>query len=357
MKIALIAPPFISVPPKVYGGTELFIAHLAEGLSALGHNVIVYTNAESTVGVEKRWLYEHAEWPIRGEIYDNLKDLNHTAWAVSDACRVCDIVHLNNTPGLVCSRFCDTPFVYTLHHPHVPELSAFYTHYKQIHYVTISDFQRAKERMPRVTTIHHGIDLDAYEFEPGAKREYLSFLGRIAPMKGTHLAIDVAKRSGLPLKIAGEVQPMFRDYFETRIKPHLDGKHIEYVGEVDLAAKNQLLKHSRALLFPIQWNEPFGLVMIEAMACGAPVLALPGGAVPEIVKDEINGYVCKSVEDMAARATTLSLSPGALRAYAEEHFSLQTMAAHYEKLYESILSNVPAAEPAAAETMGETSAA
>jgi glycosyltransferase involved in cell wall biosynthesis len=337
MRIALIAPPFISVPPKVYGGTELFIAHLAQGLQGLGHKVTVYCNGESTVNAEKRWIYEKAQWPIRGEIYDNLKDLNHTAWAIRDACESCDLLHINNTPGLVCSRFCKIPFVYTLHHPHVPELSVFYSYYPQVNYVTISNFQRKKEKMPRIFTIHHGIDMAAYQFSAGTKREYLSFLGRIAPMKGTHLAIAAAQRAGMPLKIAGEVQPMYREYFEREIRPHVDGKNVEYIGEVDLRGKNELLAHSRALLFPIQWDEPFGLVMIESMACGAPVLALPGGAVPEIVKNEISGYICQSVEEIGSRARTLHLAPAAVRAYAEENFSFQVMARCYAELYSAIL--------------------
>ena len=141
-----------------------------------------------------------------------------------------------------------------------------------------------------------------------ASRDYLSFLGRIAPIKGTHIAIEVAKKSGIPLKIAGEVQPIFQDYFDSQIKPHIDGKFIEYVGEVDLAAKNELLGNSLAMLFPIQWDEPFGLVMIEAMACGTPVLALPGGAVEEVVRDGVSGFVCQCVDEMAQRAAAC---PGA----------------------------------------------
>ena len=125
---------------------------------------------------------------------------------------------------------------------------------------------------------------------PRGKRSHLTFLGRIAPVKGTHIAIEVAKRAGIPLKIAGEIQPMFRDYYETRVKPHVDGNFIEYVGEADLAAKNELLGNSLALLFPIEWEEPFGLVMIEAMACGAPVLAFANGSAPEIVRDGVSGY-------------------------------------------------------------------
>jgi glycosyltransferase involved in cell wall biosynthesis len=337
MKIALIAPPFISVPPKNYGGTELFLARLTEGLQDLGHKVVLYTNGESTLDVEKRWLYKNAQWPIKGEIYDNLKDLNHTAWAVRDAAEFCDVIHLNNAPGLVCSRFTRMPFVYTVHHPHVEGLSTFYGNYPQVNYVTISDAQRSKEQMPLMRTIHHGLDASFCECLPDGPRDYLVFLGRIAPIKGTHLAIAAARQAGIPLKIAGEVQPMFREYFEHEIKPHLDGKSVEYIGEVDRRHKSHLLSGARALLFPIQWDEPFGLVMVEAMACGAPVLAMPRGAVPEVVKDGVSGYLCHSVEELAQRAADLHLQPEAVRRYVQENFSAKKMAGRYATLYAELL--------------------
>jgi glycosyltransferase involved in cell wall biosynthesis len=342
MRVALIAPPFIPIPPKVYGGTELFIAHLTDGLQRLGIKVVVYCNGESTIKAEKRWLYKQSQWPIKGELYANLKDINHTAWAVADAVKDCDVIHLNNLPGLVHSRFSKIPFVYTVHHPHEPGLNAFYEHYPEINYVTISDFQRTRLKMPHVRTIHHGIDVSLYR--PGTKRAYLSFLGRIAPIKGTHLAIEVAKRSGIPLKIAGEVQPMFRDYFEREVKPHVDGKFIEYVGEVGLKAKNELLGNSIAMLFPIQWDEPFGLVMIEAMACGAPVLALPGGAVQEVVRDGVSGFVCRSVDEIVEHAlnSQCEFSPEIVRSYVAENFSLERMVANYASCYKELLNIKPA---------------
>jgi len=337
MRIALIAPPFIKIPPRFYGGTELFIANLAEGLKKFGHDVVVYANGESNVGVEVRWLYPEHEWPIKGESCENLKEINHTAWAVHDASESCDIIHINNVFGLPHSRFIDTRFIYTIHHPHERALSEFYSYYPDVYYVTISDFQRQQETMPHVQTIHHGIDLSRYRLCEN-KKHYLSFLGRIAPVKGTHLAIAVAKKSGIPLKIAGEVQPLFRDYFESEVKPHIDGKFVEYVGEADLATKNELLGNSLALLFPIQWDEPFGLVMIEAMACGTPVLALPGGSVKEVVSDGVSGYVCCSVEELARRAREIetSIRPATVRFYAKEYFSLERMVAEYEHLFSAI---------------------
>jgi glycosyltransferase involved in cell wall biosynthesis len=338
MRVALISPPFLPVPPPKYGGTELFIAQLAEGLKAAGIDVVVYTNGESTVDVETRWLYQRKQWPLRGEVFDNIEDFNHASWAICDAASDVEIIHLNNVPALMFTRFVKgAKFVYTVHHVHEEHLSRLYHFFPNVEYVTISDFHRELETMSRMRTIHHGIDLSAYRLQP-KKQNYLSFLGRIAPIKGTHLAIEVAKKSGIPLKIAGEVQPIFRDYFDTKIKPHVDGKFIEYVGEADLAAKNELLGNSLAMLFPIQWNEPFGLVMVEAMACGTPVLALSGGAVPEVVSDGISGFVCGSVDEMVTRVRCLhgAIKPANVRQYCQQYFSVERMVSDYLALYQEL---------------------
>jgi glycosyltransferase involved in cell wall biosynthesis len=336
MRAALIAPPFIPVPPRKYGGTELFVAQLAEGLRRQGIDLVVYANGESTVDTEIRWLYEKSQWPIEGEVFANLTDINHSAWAIHDASEHCDVIHVNSVPSLAMSRLTAVPFVYTMHHVHDEILSNFYAHYPDIEFVTISEFQRKRENMSRMRTIHHGIDMNLYLWN-NQRRDYLSFLGRIAPMKGTHLAIEVAKRSGIPLKIAGEIQPCFKNYWETMVKPHVDGRFIEYVGEADLPAKNELLRHSLAMLFPIQWDEPFGLVMIEAMACGAPVLALRGGAVEEVVADGVGGYICSDVNDMAARTKDAAgLKPADIRAYVEQNFSIERMASQYAELFREV---------------------
>jgi glycosyltransferase involved in cell wall biosynthesis len=337
MRVGIVAPPFISVPPKVYGGTELFIAQLAEGLQKVGVEVVVYANGESTVGVPTRWLYPESQWPLEGEIYDSLKDFNHTSWAVHDAVADCDVVHLNNVPGLFCSRFVNKKFVYTIHHPHLQGLTEIYRFFANVQYVTISDFQQRQETMPLVRTIHHGIDLSSYQLQQ-AKQDYLVFLGRIAPIKGTHLAIEAAKKAGIPLKIAGEIQPQFRDYFDSEIKPHVDGKFIEYVGEADLPAKNELLGNACATLFPIQWDEPFGLVMIESMACGTPVLALAGGSVAEVIETGVNGFVCRSTDELAARVEDARrIPPVAVRQNVKERFSLERMVMDYYALYRQLL--------------------
>ncbi len=337
MRVALIAPPFIPVPPVEYGGTELFIADLANGLHALKHEVVVYTNAESTIEVEKRWLFGHSQWPLkRDDPYAPLKDVEHTAWALQDAANRCDIVHVNAAIALPCSRLCRLPFVYTMHHPTDRRLSECYARLPDVHYVCISHDQRNRENLPRIQTIHHGIDLTKYRLQEN-KQQYLSFIGRFAPIKGVHLAIEIAKRAGIPLKIAGEVQPIYRDYFETRVKPQIDGKFIEYIGLADLATKNELLGNSLAMLFPITWNEPFGLVMVEAMACGTPVLALRAGSVPEVVKDGVSGYVARRIDGLVRRIRDLNIPPATIRSYAEEHFSKERMARDYQALYARIL--------------------
>jgi len=338
LRIALIAAPFIAVPPADYGGTELFVAHLAEGLRRANVEVVLYTNGESTVQTDRRWLYEHSHWPIKVQEQAWIQELNHTSWAVHDALNDCDIVHVQSAQGLAFSRFADRPFVLTLHGPHEPHLSEYYAHYPDVQYVSISDAQAEHESMPKLRTIHHGIDVGLYRFVE-KKQHYLSFIGRIAPIKGTHIAIDVAQRTGIPLKIAGEVQPLYREYFEKKIRPHIDGKLVEYVGPADLQAKNELLGNSMAMLFPIQWNEPFGLVMVEAMACGTPVLAMPGGSVPEVVRDGISGYVCRSVREMDKRLRQLNIEPVAVRRYVEENFSIEKMVGKYLTLYREALQN------------------
>jgi glycosyltransferase involved in cell wall biosynthesis len=336
MRVALIAPPFIPVPPIEYGGTELFIADLAYGLQVLGVDVTVYTNGESTVEVNKRWLFANSQWPVKNVEYAQLTDMEHTTWAIKDASAACDVIHINTTLGLTCSRLSRLPFAYTIHHPTERRLSESYQRMPEVHYVCISNDQCSRESLPNLSVIHHGIDLSKYQLRT-EKQHYLSFIGRIAPIKGTHLAIEIAKRAEIPLKIAGEIQPIFRDYFEEKIRPHIDGKSVEYIGRADLATKNELLGNSMAMLFPIQWSEPFGLVMVEAMACGTPVLALRRGSVPEIVKNDVSGYVSRKIDDLIRHARDLHISPVEIRRYVEEHFSKERMAREYLALYARML--------------------
>jgi|ERR1051326_2728565 glycosyltransferase involved in cell wall biosynthesis len=338
MKIALIAPPFIPVPPKKYGGTELFIAELARRLQSQGLEVTVYTVGESKLDAPIRWLYEKGQWPLKGEVDGTVKALSHASWAVQDAAQDCDIIHLNSAPAVSFSRFVATPVVHTVHHAYEKEFAEYYRMFPDVSYVTISDFQRRALPMPKMRTIRHGIDPLLYPLRK-EKQNYFSFLGRIAPPKGTHLAIEIARKTGIPLKIAGEIQPMYQSYWESKVKPHVDGKFIEYLGEMDLREKIDFLGNSMAMLFPIQWDEPFGLVMIEAMACGTPVLALSGGAVNEVVKEGVSGCIRSSVDDLVECARDIAFNPQTIRAYMEEFFSVDRMTRDYIALYTEIQQN------------------
>ena len=297
---------------------------------------MVYANGESTVNTERRSLYPKSLWPIKLPERAWLREVNHNSWAIADAMNDSHIVHVQSPQSLVFSRLVKRPFALTLHGPHDPFLSEFYSYFPDVQFVCISQAQCREESMPKRRTIHHGIDLSLYRLVE-KKQPYLSFIGRIAPIKGTHIAIDVAQRTGIPLKIAGEVQPVYQQYFDRHVRPQLDGKMVEYIGPADLKAKNELLGNSMAMLFPIQWSEPFGLAMVEAMACGTPVLAMPGGSVPEVVQDGISGHICTNVREMAKRVLNLDLKPAAVRAYAEENFSTETMARRYAALYQDML--------------------
>jgi glycosyltransferase involved in cell wall biosynthesis len=333
MRIALIGPPFIEIPPRRYGGTELFVANLASGLHARGHDVTVYGNGDSCPPCRLKWRYEHAEWPLDGSVRSQLKNADHFAWAMHDAAESADLIHLNDIVGLPFTTFIGVPTVLTIHHPHEPELSEQYMRYPHVSYVAIAAWLARAEPMPRLRVVHHGIPLDDYVFSAD-KEDYVAFLGRMTPCKGPHLAIAAARRAGVHLKLAGEIQPLFRDYWERHVLPLVDGRQIEYIGEADFVTKNALLSRARALLFPIEWEEPFGLVLIEAMACGTPVLAFAGGAVEEIVKGGVNGWICADVDDMAQRIRSLQIDAGGCRAFVGQHFSLARMADGYLEVYE-----------------------
>ena len=339
MRIALVAPPFIAVPPLRYGGTELFIANLACELHARGHDVTVYANGDSRLPCPVKYRYADSEWPVADPVRSHMKNADHTAWALHDAVSWADVIHLNDTVGVPFTTFIDTPVVMTVHHPHDPALSEHYARYPQIDYVAIGAWLARLEPVPKLHVVHHGIPIDRYAC-CSERGDYVAFLGRMAPCKGPHLAIEAAKRAGIRLKIAGEVQPIFRDYWEEEVRPRIDGEDgIEYIGEADHEQKNALLSRARALLFPIQWEEPFGLVMIEAMACGAPVLAFAGGAVEEIVQNGTNGWICRDLDAMVECIRSPMPSPEGCRAFVAEHFSVDRMADHYLEVYEQAIAS------------------
>jgi len=335
MRIALVSTPFLSVPPRDYGGTELVVYELAEGLRDRGHEVTLFATGDSKTRAELRWLYPTPEWPP-----DSYIELNHVAWAMDIAARgEYDVVHVNSASALALSRLApELPMVYTLHHDQADSLSVYYRQHPEAWYVAISANQaRLETPLPRVEVIHHGLDVARFEWSPAAD-DYVCFLGRFAPVKGVHTAIDAAELAGLPIRVAGEVHEVDRAFAEREVAPRLLKDHVTYLGCIGTKVKVPLLRDARALLMPIEWEEPFGLVLIEAMLSGCPVVAFPRGSVPELVEPGVTGFIVEDVEEMAD-----VIRPGGAvegfdrqrcRERAVERFSRERMVRDYERLYE-----------------------
>jgi glycosyltransferase involved in cell wall biosynthesis len=343
MRLGIVAPPFIAIPPNTYGGIELFIDVLVRHLTMAGVDVTLYTNGDSTVDVDKRFLFPHGEWPIDDLLCKGLKEIHHVGWAVADASRTCDVIHLNSPVGPSFAQLVKTPVVVTIHHPMVAFLREHYLRNQALNYITLSEFQKRQAEPLDSSVIYHGLDLECYSLVE-KKEEYVCALSRICPDKGTHLAIECARQLGMPLKIGGDLQPEYKAYFQEKIEPCIDGKFIQYVGEVNSTEKLELLGNASAMLFPVDWDEPFGLVMLEAMACGTPVLGLRRGAVGEIVEDGVSGFACGTLGEIVDRfEEALTLCPARVREYVERRFSAQRMALDHLRLYEQLLEESPAA--------------
>jgi glycosyltransferase involved in cell wall biosynthesis len=337
MRIAMISTPFVAVPPKDYGGTELVVAQLTDGLVSRGHEVTLYATGDSTTTAELRWLFASAQWPP-----DALTDINHITWAMREAqAGGYDLVHAHSAAALAIHRWMpELPLVYTLHHAREAALSAFYAHFAHAAYVAISrDQARRETRLPDVTVIHHGLDPRGYTWT-ASPSDYVAFVGRFAPVKGAHTAIDVAERAGVPIRIAGAVHEVDGAFGDREIAPRLAKPHVYYLGKIGADLKRPLLRDARALLMPIEWAEPFGLIMIEAMLSGCPVVAFPNGSVPELVEDGVTGYVVDDADAMAAvvrpGGPLIAFDRGRCRARAIERFGVDRMVAAYEGLYERL---------------------
>ena len=335
LRIAQIAPLYESVPPKLYGGTERIVGYLAEELARRGHEITLYAAGDSTVNVP---LAAGAPQALRLSGLDHLGPLFHMPMLsdiYENASRF-DIIHSHiDCLSFPVARMVDVPTVSTMHgRLDLKELLPVYRHYKDHPVVSISDDQRRPlPEMNWVGTVHHGLPrhLFNYRSEPG---KYLAFLGRIAPEKRPDLAIEIARRSGMPLKIAAKVDRVDREYFENIIKPLLSTSGVEFIGEIDQARKQEFLGQALALLFPVDWPEPFGLVMIEALACGTPVIARPCGSVPEVVRHGVNGFIDSSVDNLVAAVHKVrDLSRRACRDEFEKRFTAEIMAENYEKVY------------------------
>ena len=336
MRIAVIAPPWAPVPPQLYGGIELVVDRLAQGYQAAGHEVLLYTTGDSTSKVPMAWALPQSEGNRIGNAVVELRHVMHAYDAVADF----DIVHDHTVMGPVyAERFKGLRVVTTIHGPFNEELADLYRRFAdRVPVIAISHAQRRHvPDIPIARVIHHGLDAADFPYGSG-DGGYLLFLGRMAPEKGAHRAMEAAYKAGVPLIMAAKMrEPREFDYFETYVKPYLNAD-IQYLGEVPHEEKLQLLAGARALLNPIRWPEPFGLVMIEAMACGTPVLTFPEGAAPEIVEDGRTGYLCHDVSDMAEAIGRIGqLDRIACRQAVEGYFSTRRMVAEHLSLFEDLL--------------------
>ena len=337
MRIALVATPWAPVPPDRYGGIEQAIDGLAVGLQAAGHEVLLFTTGDSTCPVPRRWLLEEAEGTRMGF---TVPELRHVM-AAYDVIRENDIeiVHDHTVLGPVYAEgYTDLPVVTTVHGPFNEELIDVYSRVaRRVPLIGISEAQgRAAPQIPIARVIHHGVDGDAFTVGPGG--DYCLFLGRMGADKGPHRAIAIARKAGLPIKLAGKLrEPWEHRFFDEQIAPLL-GEDVEYMGEVSQKDKVELLGGAKATLFPIRWNEPFGLVMIESMACGTPVLAFREGAAPEVVADGTTGYLCDDERAMADALKGIdAIDRAECRAVVERYFSRQRMIAEHVEFYQQVI--------------------
>jgi glycosyltransferase involved in cell wall biosynthesis len=339
MRIAQVSPLYESVPPKLYGGTERVVSFLTEALVDLGHDVTLFASADS---VTQAKLVPCAPRALR--LDDSCRDpLAHHVAMLEEVFRRAsefDVIHFHlDYLSFPRARHCRVPHVATMHNRlDLPELEPLFRTFADIPVVSISDAQQAP--LPFANwcgTVYHGLPLDLYSFRPG-RGKYLAFLGRVSPEKGVDRAVEIACRLGLPLKVAAKIDDKDRKYFEQRLKPLLARPNIEFLGEIGEHDKGDFLGNATALLFPIDWPEPFGLVMIESMACGTPVVAFRRGAVPEVMRDGVSGYVVDSIEGaVEATARALELPRKRCRAYFEGRFSAPRMANDYVAVYERLI--------------------
>jgi glycosyltransferase involved in cell wall biosynthesis len=338
MHIAQIAPLTEAIPPKLYGGTERVVHWLTEELVALGHDVTLFASGDSSTSAKLE-----AQWPRALRLDGSVRDPNALHMMMLERVRQradeFDFLHfhLDYYPFSLFARQ-PIPFVTTLHgRLDLPEHQPVFTTFSSTPVISISDAQRRP--LPQagwVRTVYHGLPERLLTPLP-MKPQYLAFLGRIAPEKGVDRAIAVARHCGVPLRIAAKVDKVDREYFEEKICPLLDGSNAEYIGEITDAEKSAFLSGAIALLAPIDWPEPFGIVMIEAMACGTPVIAFNRGSVPEVVDDGLTGFIVEDVEGAIGAVDRLSqLSRDKIRKHFEKRFTARRMAQEYLAAYRSL---------------------
>lgn len=339
MRIAQVAPLWERVPPPGYGGIELVVGLLTDELVRRGHEVTLFASGDSITLAKLESVYPRA-FRLEPSISE------YSAYEALQLSRVYkqaskfDVIHSHvGYNSLFHASFVETPTVHTLHGAFNSDTQKVYAEAPEQPYISISDAQREPmKELNYAATVYNGIDTESHRFYAQPQSApYLAFLGRISPEKGTHIAIEIAQKSGVPLKMAGKVDRVDVDYFESQIKPHIDGKHIEYLGEANHFEKNELLGNAIAMLFPITWREPFGLVMTESMAAGTPVLAKPLGSVPEVIANGKTGFLCHSLDDYVNAIQRLGeIDRSECRAHVERNFSIKSMVDGYLEVYSKV---------------------
>lgn len=338
MRIAQVVPLQVAVPPKAYGGTERVVHNLTEALVRLGHDVTLFASGDSETSAKLVPMIDQAIC-FNPEIDATAL---HTAM-LQDIYRQADqfdVIHSHL--DYLTLPFVDrtsTPTVLTLHGSlKKMEWDSVLHAYAHANYISISDSQRSDiPDLNWLATVHHGIDVDSFKYYP-KQGQYLAFVGRMSPEKRADVAIEVAKRTGIPLKIAAKVDSREMPYFESVIKPLLDHPLIEWLGEVGEAEKRELMGNALALILPIDWPEPFGMVFIESLACGTPVITCPRGSVPELLKDGITGYSGCTVEELVDAVDKVrSVSRLGCRRYAKRRFDMRRMALEYVNVYSKVM--------------------
>lgn len=334
MKIALLSPIAWRTPPRHYGPWELVVSNLTEELVKLGHEVTLYATEDSITAARLKHIcpYPYEENP---DIDPKVWEIMHIAHLFENAASY-DIIHNHyDFVPLAFSRMVETPVVTTIHGFSSPKIIPIYREYNQDnHYISISDSDRHPDLI-YYRTVYHGIDLSHFTF-CSKTDDYLLYLGRIHPDKGTREAIEIAKRSGLRLFIAGIVQD--KDYYNNQVAPQVDNEQIVYLGPVGPAQRDELLGNAYAVLHPISFAEPFGLTVVESMACGTPVVAFNKGSMPEVINHGVSGFLVENVAQACAAIPRISsLDRHKCREWAVMRFSRERMARDYESVYLQIL--------------------
>ncbi len=352
MKIAIVAPVMVPVPPPKYGGIERVVDLLARGLAERGHSITVFCAGSSTITGNGITRIEAAPYPTNEHLDEHRSWEEKQIRAVINRQEEFDAIHFNYEP--IIFRIEDKqeefnlldrlkkPAVLTFHNTtDIPMHIEYYRSHESLYrhkIVFISENQRSRMPFfPNAQVIYNGVPIELFPFEE-RKENYLLFLGRIMREKGVLDAIAVAKKTKVPLVIAAKVDPVDRTFYESEVKPLIDGQIIRYVGEIDFGAKVEYLKKARYLLFPIRWEEPFGLVVVEALACGTPVVAYRRGSIPEIIEHGVNGYIVDSIDAMADAVRNASkISSQICRKSAETRFGANRMINEYENLFKTML--------------------